>query len=161
MNFETPNLIYPMKEYRPVVVPNPFKKYYLLGAMFLILIIFSVFQDKPQIRLLFLGVASLIAVILFFVIQTVKYTVLVRFVDSFLRIEYLDYRKRSFFLQIPYFELSAKISIERTKYQTYAVLRIARNGEKVIRIDENTSNFSRTEISDIYKDILKLNPSNG
>ena len=147
-----------MKEYRPIQLPNPFKKYYYLGAIFLLIIIFSVFQDESQTRLMLFGVAVLIAVILFFVIPSIKYTILVRFDDNFLRIEYLDYRKRSFFLQIPYFELSAKISIERTRYQTYAVLRIARNGKKVIRIDESTSNFSRTEISEIYKEILKHNP---
>ncbi len=152
-----------MKEYRPIVLINPLKKYYFLGMIFLFFIIYFVFQGKHQIGL-FRVVSLLPIVILIFIIKEikeVKYAVLVRFDDKFLRIEYLDYRKRSFFVQIPYSELSANISIVRAKYRNYAALRIARNGEKVIIIDENNSNFSRTEISDIYKDILKLNPSNG
>lgn len=153
-----------MKEYRPIVLINPLKRNYFLGVLFLFFIIFFLFQSKHQIGFLFRGVSLLPIVILIFIIKKIieiKYAVLVRFDDNFLRIEYLDYRKRSFFVQIPYSELSANISIVRAKYRTYAALRIARNGEKVIVIDENNTNFSRTEISDIYKDILKINPSNG
>lgn len=150
-----------MKEYRPIKVPNPFTNYYIFGGVFLFIISISIIQGKIKNMMLMLGITAVLGIISFLIIRTAKYAVLVRFDNSFLRIEYFDYRKRSFFMQIPYVELSAEISLDRIKYQTYAVLKIARNGKRVISIDENNSNFSRTEITDIYKDILKLNPSNG
>ena len=86
---------------------------------------------------------------------------MLRFENNALRIEYLDYRKKIFFMQIPYFELSAKLSTERVKGRSYQVLNVSRNGEKKIRIDINNSNFLPNQLSEIYEDILKHNPSEG
>jgi hypothetical protein len=161
MNFDLPKFIYPMKEYRPNKLPNPFTKYYMLGGVFLFILIFSILEENLKVRFMMLGVIAVLAVISFLIIRTVKYTILLRFENNALRIEYLDYRKKSFFIQIPYFELSAKISTESVKGRTYKVLKIARNGERKIRIDENTSNFSPSQLLEIYEDILKLNPLKG
>lgn len=150
-----------MKEYRPIKVPNPFTNYYIFGGVFLCITIFSLIEDSFRVKSMMLGITAALVVIAFFIIRTVKYTVLLRFEDNSLRIEYLDYRKRPFFMQISYFELSSKISVERAKSRTYQVLNIVRNGKIVIRIDETNSNFSRQELSKIHEDILEINPSNG
>lgn len=150
-----------MKEYRPIKVPNPFINYYIFGGVFLFIGIITLIQGNSQSMKLMLGIITALGIIIFLIIRTVKYTVLLRFENSSLRIEYLDYRKKSFFMQIPYFELSAKLSTEKIKGRSNQVLNIARNGENKIRIDENNSNFLPNQLLEIYEDILKLNPSRG
>lgn len=150
-----------MKEYRPIKVPNPFINYYIFGGVFLFILIITLIQGNSQSMKLMFGIITALGIIIFLIIRTVKYTVLLRFENSSLRIEYLDYRKKSFFMQIPYFELSAKLSTEKIKGRSNQVLNIARNGENKIRIDEINSNFLPNQLLEIYEDILKLNPSRG
>lgn len=150
-----------MKEYRPIKVPNPFTNYYIFGGVFLFIIIITIIQGNSQNMMLMLGIIAVLGIIIFFIIRTVKYTVLLRFENSSLRIEYLDYRKKSFFMQIPYFELSAKLTTEKIKGRSNQVLNIAHDGINKIRIDEINSNFLPNQLLEIYEDILKLNPSNG
>lgn len=150
-----------MKEYRPNKLPNPFTNYYIFAGVFLFILIIFLLQGNSQNIILMLGILAVFAIVIFLILRTVKYTILLRFENNALRIEYLDYRKKSFFIQIPYFELEAKVSNEKVKGRTYKVLKIARNGEKKIRIDENTSNFSPNQLLEIYDDILKLNPPKG
>lgn len=150
-----------MKEYRPIKVPNPFINYYIFGGVFLFIILITTLQGNFQSMMLMFGIIAALGILIFLLIRTVKYTVLLRFENSSLRIEYLDYRKKSFFMQIPYFELSAKLSTETIKGRSNQVLNIARNGENKIRIDEINSNFLPNQLLEIYEDILKLNPSRG
>ncbi len=150
-----------MKEYRPIKLPNPFTNYYIFGGIFLFIIVLMILRGSFQDIILMFGIIVVLGVIIFFVIRTVKYTVILRFENSSLRIEYLDYRKKTFFMQIPCFELTAKLSTEKIKGRSNQVLNIARNGEKKIRIDEINSNFLPNQLSEIYEDILKLNPSKG
>lgn len=161
MNFDTPNLLYTMKEYRPIKVPNPFTNYYIFGGVFLFIAIITLVQGNSQNTILVLSILAVLGIVIFLVIRTVKYTVLLRFENNVLRIEYLDYRKKNFFMQIPYAELSAKLSTEKVKARSFQVLNITRNGERKIRIDENNSNFLPNQLFEIYEDILKLNPSKG
>lgn len=150
-----------MKEYRPIKVPNPFINYYIFGGVFLFIILITTLQGNFQSMMLMFGIIAALGILIFLLIRTVKYTVLLRFENSSLRIEYLDYRKKSFFMQIPYFELSAKLSTEKIKGRSNQVLNITRNGENKIRIDEINSNFLPNQLLEIYEDILKLNPSRG
>lgn len=150
-----------MKEYSPFKVPNPFTNYYIFGGVFLFIIIITIIQGNSQNMMLMLGIIAVLGIIIFFIIRTVKYTVLLRFENSSLRIEYLDYRKKSFFMQIPYFELSAKLTTEKIKGRSNQVLNIVHDGINKIRIDEINSNFLPNQLLEIYEDILKLNPSNG
>lgn len=150
-----------MKEYRPIKLPNPFINYYIFGGVFLFILIITLIQGNSQSMKLMLGIITALGIIIFLIIRTVKYTVLLRFENSSLRIEYLDYRKKSFFIQIPYFELRAKLSTETIKGRSNQVLNIARNGENKIRIDEINSNFLPNQLLEIYEDILNLNPSRG
>lgn len=150
-----------MKEFRPIKVPNPFTNYYIFGGVFLFILLITILQGNSQSLLLMLCIVAILGISIFLIIRSIKYTILLRFENSSLRVEYFDYRKKSFFMQIPYFELRAKLSTEKIKGRTNQVLIIARNEEKKIRIDEVNSYFLPNQLLEIYEDILKLNPSRG